>query len=261
LLLPLTDKSLLSIQLPAGGGARPDPPNWRARSAPADAHGFVVWINDIEFVTTNGAQGLTHWRWPADGPCESIPPDRDADRPTTQLPANIVSPPVTLTSDRDGDPMQLFVADAKGTLFLFSGGNLEVAPRRWDLNGTITAGPFVRGKQVGCVVDGRRLVWIDPAKERPLWEYRSTGDGIVGEPGIVASMVLVADQSGRFIGLDPVDGLPIGPGYTLPGNVSPVCSPVAFGPDRAFAPLADGTILLLSLPRLRNPFAGFLLPF
>jgi hypothetical protein len=74
-------------------------------------------------------------------------------------------------------------------------------------------------------------------------------------------MVLVADQLGRFIGLDPTDGLAIGPGYTSQGNITPICSPVAFGPDRAFAPLADGTILLLALPRLRNPFAGFLLPW
>jgi outer membrane protein assembly factor BamB len=259
LLLPLTDKSLLGVQLPVGGGARPDPPNWRARSAPPDARGYVVWINDNEFVTTNGMQGLTHWRWPQDGPCQSIPPERDADRPTIQLPANIVSLPVTLKGERDSDPVQLFVADANRTLYAFSCGNLELAPRRWVLQGKITAGPFVRGKHVGCVVDGRRLVWIDPAKERPLWEYRTAGDEIVGEPGVVANMVVVADQSGRFVGLDPADGLPIGPGYTLSGNVSPVCSPVAFGPDRAFAPLADGTIFLLSLQRLRNPFAGFLL--
>ncbi|HEY1860138.1 MAG TPA: PQQ-binding-like beta-propeller repeat protein, partial [Gemmataceae bacterium] len=260
ILLPLSDKSLLSVQLPLGAGARSDPPNWRARAASADARGYIVWIGDNEFITTNGAQGMTHWRWPADGPCQAVPPDCDADKPTVQLPANIVSPPVVLEGERGADSGQVFVADANGTLFQFSGGGLEQAPRRWDLKGKITTGPFVRGRRVGCVVDSRRLVWIDPAREQPLWDYKSPTEGIVGEPGIVANMIVVADQSGRFVGLDPADGTPFGPGYAMQANTTPICSPVAFGADRAFAPLADGTILLLPLARLRNPFGGFFLP-
>ena len=63
----------------------------------------------------------------------------------------------------------------------------------------------------------------------------------------------------EFAGLDPENGIPVGPGYSLQGSVTPVCSPMAFGPDRAFAPLADGTILLLSLQKLRHPFKGVFL--
>jgi hypothetical protein len=152
--------------------------------------------------------------------------------------------------------MQLLVADADGVAYLFRTDNLEKHVRRWNLNGKITAGPYIQGKRVGCVVDGTRLVWIDPSRDRPVWEFKGTRQEIVGEPQIVAGMVLVADQSGRFVGLDPEDGIPVGPGYMLQGTVTPICSPTAFGPDRAFAPLADGTILLLSLQRLRNPFKG-----
>jgi hypothetical protein len=65
-------------------------------------------------------------------------------------------------------------------------------------------------------------------------------------------MVLVASQSGQFIGLDPKTGKPLGKGYTLKANIGPACSPVAFGKNQAFAPLTDGTILLLDLKQLRQ---------
>jgi hypothetical protein len=42
----------------------------------------------------------------------------------------------------------------------------------------------------------------------------------------------------------------------LRASVAPVASPVGFGPDRAFVPLSDGTVLLLSLRHLRDPFEG-----
>jgi hypothetical protein len=70
-------------------------------------------------------------------------------------------------------------------------------------------------------------------------------------------MLLVADQSGRFVGLDPATGRRLGPGYTLRASAAPAASPVAFGPHRAFAPLSDGTVLLLSLFHLRDPLDDF----
>jgi hypothetical protein len=259
LLLPLTDKNLLWLQLPLGDTGRANVPPWRARTAPAGARGYVVWLKDNEFVTTNGLQGLTHWRGLADGTCQAVPADRDAENPTIQLASNIVAPPVVMPGEREGDAGRLVVADAKGTVYLFGADNLERCLRKWDLRGHVTAGPFVRGRQVGCVLNGRRLIWIDPDREQPLWEYDGPAEGIVGEPNIVGDMVLVADAAGRFVGLDPQTGRLLGPGYTSAANSPPVCAPVAFGPDRAFAPLSDGTILLLSLPRLRNPFKGVFL--
>jgi len=63
--------------------------------------------------------------------------------------------------------------------------------------------------------------------------------------------VVVCDETGHFIGLDPKTGLRQGPGYTLKAAVAPAATPVAFGPGRAFAPLTDGTVLMLSLDHLR----------
>ena len=62
---------------------------------------------------------------------------------------------------------------------------------------------------------------------------------------------MVADESGGFAGLDPRTGKVQGQ-YTLKASVAPAAPPVAFGPGRAFAPLTDGTVLLLSLRQLRG---------
>jgi hypothetical protein len=143
------------------------------------------------------------------------------------------------------------VADAHGAVTLLAGEDLTDA-RRWELKGSITAGPFLRGNHVGCVVDRTRLVWIDPTKDGVLWEHRTGGDHIVGSPHLVADMVVVCDEGGTFVGLNPATGKPLGKGYRLTSAVAPAATPIAFGPDRAFAPLTDGTIMLLSPDRLRD---------
>ncbi len=58
------------------------------------------------------------------------------------------------------------------------------------------------------------------------------------------------------MGLDAATGQARGPGYQLRVSVGPAAAPVGFGPGRAFAPLTDGTALLLPLWPLREPLPG-----
>src|SRR5438270_32918 len=62
----------------------------------------------------------------------------------------------------------------------------------------------------------------------------------------------VADLNGRYVGLGPANGKPGGPGYRVEEAVAPSASPVAFGPSLLFAPLTDGTALLLTPEQLRG---------
>ena len=62
---------------------------------------------------------------------------------------------------------------------------------------------------------------------------------------------MIAEESGRYVALDPATGQPKGPGYVLKGSIAPAASPVAFGADRLFALLSDGTVLMLSLKQLQ----------
>src|SRR5262249_37338483 len=105
---------------------------------------------------------------------------------------------------------------------------------------------------------GSRLAWVDPDRAKGRWEYRTpTGDAIVGEPALAEDLVVVADQSGHFVGLDPATLKAVGPGHALRGSVAPAASPLPFGKGRVLAPLSDGTALLLPLDRVHHPLRKF----
>ena len=69
-------------------------------------------------------------------------------------------------------------------------------------------------------------------------------------------MLVLANLSGRFIGLNPRTGKPHGATYILKAKAAPDATPVAYGRDEAFVPLTDGTVFILSLRRLREALAG-----
>src|SRR5262249_38837742 len=128
---------------------------------------------------------------------------------------------------------------------------------KWDLGGRVTAGPFLKdlpgaGPRVACVVDGHKLVWVNPTEgKNVVWTYQTKGAGIVGEPQLIDGKVVVADQAGTIVALDPATGKPAGKGFTLPGSVAPSAPPVAFGTNDVFTPLSDGTVVLLPVELFR----------
>jgi outer membrane protein assembly factor BamB len=245
LVMPLAKGHLARVPLEAGG--KPEAgPNWQAKWAGPSPVGHVVALSETEFLTTDGFKSVTRWNWPLGTPVYQ-------QQSTYQFPARIVAAPALVSPDL------VCVATGDGVLTLL--GTRDLKPQTtWPLGEygrRITAGPFVRtwgGRTwIGCVLDHRRLVWLDPEKAKPAWlEPYEARETIVGEPQLVGDLLLVADQSGRFVGLDPRTGRQRGPGYTLQANVTPATTPVAFGSDRAFVPLTDGTVLLLSLGHFRG---------
>src|SRR5262249_14108415 len=152
---------------------------------------------------------------------------------------------------------RVVVADAVGTVTLWTvqpDGRLTAAKEPWKLDGEITEGPFavqVEGQtRIGVVVNHVKLVWLDPGAEEEPWSFSRKDEAgklirIVGRPEVIEGLVVVADLSGSFVALDPATGEPQGKGYRFEGSAAPSAAPVAFGPGRLFAPLSDGTILLL----------------
>jgi outer membrane protein assembly factor BamB len=255
LLLLLADGVIQRFALPLDGTAGSGGPNWRTTGRADDgAQGFVVQVSNDEFLTTDGSRGITHWQWPLNGTFRTIP---EGNPPTVELSARIVSPPIVLPRKKPTDELQVCVADADGNVILLKGRELQPQLVWTPGPGSkITSGPFLRGDWIGCIVDRQRLVWIDPTKDKILWQFSMPGDGIVGQPQILGNLLVVADLSGRFIALDPATGRRQGMGYTLKASAAPVATPVAFGPDTAFVPLTDGTIFLLNLRLLIDPFAA-----
>jgi tetratricopeptide (TPR) repeat protein len=241
LVLPLADGILTQIALE--GGKRTPGPSWRDARADEQATGHVVYLSGNDFLFTNGLRGLKKITWPAE----------QQQWPVLQevtLPARIVAAPVVLRPSEGAAELRVLVATSDENLTLLEGPELKPS-RVWKLGGQVTAGLFLRGSNVGCVVGRRRLLWIDPAQDGFAWEYETPGEGIVGRPQLVGEFLLVADVGGLFVGLDPATGKPQGRSYELKAGAAPSATPVAFGPDRAFVPLTDGTVFLLDLSLLR----------
>jgi outer membrane protein assembly factor BamB len=270
LLLPLTNGVLARVPLalppmPAMPVEPESGPDWRSARAVPDSRGHAVSLDGDRFLTTDGGRGLKTWEWPVNGQCNELP--AGGEESTLELRDRIVSAPLRLLS-KPGAPVQVCVADSAGNLFLFEvqGNGALVAKRRWQLTDKVATreggieirGPYLlktaRGMRVACVVEQSRLVWIDPRKDGILWKHETAkGDGIIGQPQVAEGMVVVADQSGLYVGLDPVTGKPLQEeGYRLRGSVAPVASPVSFGQGRLLAPLSDGTVMLLAAERLRK---------
>jgi outer membrane protein assembly factor BamB len=232
LVLPAADGRLLRQPLttdaPPEGGL-----TWRASYADAGALGHVAHLSGDDFLVTDGSTGLRRISWPREKPID-----------TPKFEHRIVAAPAVLPATANGP--RVCVADSSGTLTLLEGEKL-VRTRTWSLGGPITMGPFVRGGQVGCVIDRKRLVWIHPEMDGMAWEYTTPGAGIVGQPQRIGDRILVTDLAGLFYSLDATDGHFVGPGLQLRSRLAPATAAVAFGPGRLFAPLTDGTVLLLRL--------------
>jgi hypothetical protein len=252
-LVPLEDGKLVMYKLPLEQRGTPiDQRPWGLRGSIAGARCHIVPLGTTGFLTTDGSSGITHWQIVNGNLQAIVPPGRSIDKGTVKLNDRIISAPLVLPRVKPADPLQVIVADSGKVLTLLTGDKLEPG-QTWKMPGRITAGPFLHGSAVGCVVDQTTLVWVDPAKEQPLWSYRTDGQAIVGEPHQIDDLVVVCDEGGRYVGLDPATGTPAGKGYRLKAVVAPASTPVPFGKGRAFAPLTDGTMMLLSLDRLRAP--------
>jgi hypothetical protein len=256
LLIAMTDGTIRRLSLTEDKPSLRTGPDWREPRVPVLAPCHLLALGGDRFLTTDGNRRLSVYEWPADENkiWQSLPKGGEALKP---LASPVAAPPVLLPS-ADGQP-RVVVADSAGVLHLFAvmpDGSLQ-AGLTWELRGNLSAGPFIQaapegGWRIGCVLDRRRLLWIDPAKEQPLWTYDSRGPAILGQPQQIEDMLVAALQSGLYVAIDPKTGQLRGSGYTLRTSAAPAATPMTFGPGRMFAPLSDGTALVLSVELLKK---------
>lgn len=257
LILPLNDGVLYRLTLDplaprVTGGA-----NWRSERIGAEARGYVAALTADTFLATDGGKGLTVWKIGENGVMSAFLPKGKDEVPTLELDDRVWNAPLVLAHVREQP--HVLVADPSGVLRLLKltpTSTLEETKRRRDLGGRLTAGPYLLTPpsgvpRIGCIVEGKRFVLLDAEKLTVLWEYRTTGSVIVGEPQLVHGRLIVADLSGRIVALDPATGTQEGPGYSLAGSMAPAASPVAFDGNQLFAPLSDGTVMLLPIGSFR----------
>lgn len=240
LILPLASGELW--RLPLGDAPpRPGGVSWRSRDADADSSGHALWVSGDRFIVTDGARGAALWSWAAGGGLPQV-------EKQLTLPRQVAGPPVLLATDTKARP-RVCVAGVDGHIQVVNGDDLSVV-RSWSLGAPVTTPPFARGGALGVVLERQRLVWIRPDSSRPAWEHTAAG-AIVGQPQFAGGALLIADVTGRLVGLDPETGKPRGNGVTLSGTVVPAAAPAGFGDDAVLVPLSDGTVAVCPLSAFR----------
>jgi outer membrane protein assembly factor BamB len=241
--LPLADGQLARVPL---DHPRHEPgPSWRLPGARPETRAHVVpWRGD-EYLVSDGSRRLWRLTWPG-GTSFNL----DRERPL-ELAQRVVGAPVRLPGPADGPPT-VALADAGGTVTLVR-GERPTPVRSWRPGGAVTAGPWAVGDRIAVVLDRHRLAWLDPDQDAPAWVTPIDGDGVEAPPRLADGKLVVADLAGQFVALDPATGRALGAGYRHPAEVAPASAVAAFGPGRLFAPLTDGTVLLLPLADLERP--------
>lgn len=256
LLIPMGNGNVRGLSLSDNRPSLQTGPDWSQLKTPVAGPSLLA-LGEDRFLSLNDGRSLAVYDWPAGNQMswEALP---KAGEPLKPLEYLVAAPPVLLPK-ASNQPARIVVADSAGFLRLFTvmpDGAMQ-SGLIWPLKGNLTAGPFVQQTptgewRIGCVLDRRRLVWIDPAKEKELWTYSTDGPAIVGHPQWIEDMLVIALQSGHYVGIDPKTGEARGPGYMLRTSAAPAAVPMPFGRGRMFAPLSDGTALLLSVDLLRQ---------
>lgn len=217
--------------------------SWRDPVALTNAAGHLLMPSANQFFATNGLGKVLRWDRTAQGIWKKSMND-------FELPARIVTNLVPVPGNR------IAVADEAGNLHCLALAALGTS-KQWNLQGTITKGPFRLGTEgVGCVVDGKKLWWInsvdeeegrlysDPAIASIIGDAATLGDDILlatlkkdSATGMLAHYLWINVASGKLVQSE-----------TMPEGLAPSSGPTALGKNWAFAPLSDGTIRILVKP-------------
>lgn len=250
LILPLTDGGLHRWEI--GQQTVKRGPDWRAPRLGESSKAFMTRFGADLLVVSDGMRGLTLYQW-ADGADHQL-------KQQTSLADRILSAPVVLQVSDQG--ARLAVAEAGGRVSLLDADTLAVL-ERWDVRGLrkgneITAGPFVMSDKgqprILVVADQVQLICLMPQDRREAWSYRLKGEGLAVAPLQIGEAVVLADVSGRFESVTIAEGRPLAPPYppTVPLPAAPVAVPIELN-DSLFAPLSDGTVLLVPRSALGLP--------
>jgi len=240
LIVPRANGSLYRQKLGSDKGE--NGPDWGSTTVTPETRVFVLALDGDDLLVTDGLRGIAKFSWPAGGAFQKKQEQKVAGR--------IVSPLVALPAEKG--PPQIVVADTTGQISLLDGESLQPVLTWKRLGNEITGGPYLVGgkgqpARIFVIVDRATLVCLAPDLPQPAWKYRAKGDAIASRPYLSGTTLIVADLAGRFDSLDLQTGAPTGQTFPMTGVLpaAPASAPADFGDGRLFAPLSDGTVLLV----------------
>lgn len=158
----------------------------------------------------------------------------------------------------------IVLADADGVLHSLRLDDPNYVEWTCSLGGRPGGVWLVGDRRVVATIDGRKLACIDLAAkpapvvhddERPQMPLAWTSPHFSGRIRALrvlsADALVVADNSRSLTGLSLNDGSTLW-SRRLPVRVGPSAAPTPFGADRLLVPLADGTLLIVALPKINN---------
>ena len=239
IVVPCRDGNLREYFLDGPLSASGAPVTWRDANSPTAVPGHALVIGN-ELLATDGGRRILRWERTSDRRWQKVDGD-------LLLSGRLATPLLPFTL---GEQNCVIVGDEGGRIYLASISGLPIQ-REWQTGGRITKGPFRLGDlYLGCVVEQRRLVWFDPTKElnqSPPREHE-VAQGIVGEPAVVGSLLLIPTLGSGYIWMNLEQRGPGAPPVPLAAALVPAFGVAALGAERLFAPLSDGTALLLPVP-------------
>lgn len=242
-LVPCKDGNIYLFNFTSGNTVTNSLFSWRDPHAFTNASGHLLAPSMNQLIATNGLNKVLRWQRDAQGTWKKVPND-------LELPDRIVTPVILLPENR------VAVGDQSGNMHCLSLATLGTS-RQWAVKGNITKGPFPVGTQgFGCVVDGKRLWWVNSPddEEGKVFTSREIAS-IIGEASPMGNELLVAvlkrdagtGMLASYLWIDAASGK-VTHTERLPEGLAPASGATALGKNRAFAPLSDGTIRILIKP-------------
>lgn len=217
--------------------------SWRDPSALSSGSCHLLMPTPNQLIASNGMYKVLRWNLSPEGVWKKVPND-------LELSSRINTPLLPLAGNR------LAVGDDAGNLHCLTLAALGTS-KQWAVKGNITKGPFrVGAGGVGCIVDGKKLWWVNSVDDEEGKVFGSSEiASIIGEGTNIGNNLLIAilkRDSGlgmiaSYVWIDPVTGK-VTHAEQLPEGLAPSSSATALGKDRAFAPLSDGTVRILTKP-------------
>jgi hypothetical protein len=181
--------------------------------------------------------------------------ERDPDGRVYHLRDPLVDRPVVHASE-------LVAFDAQGTCYRLDVSNPRreiAAPSATGLK--LARAPVRRGDYL-LAIDGENRILAfaagqGPLATKPAWISEDPQRRrILGEPALVGDTLLVADNSCHIAGIGLRDGKERWKKVPLKVHVGPAAAAVPYGPNHMLIPLADGTLLVLPIPKTELAEAG-----
>jgi hypothetical protein len=229
--VPLASGVVAKINL--GSGKQETGPDWRTGGVAGSGNQGrcqIVPLGSGTYLAFDTSGGAVLFKWDAGGWSEIM-----RRRPGTRTPIK-----GAIAVGRFGTNMT--VAAERDKLVLLD-DSLN-ARRTWSLDGPITAGPWGIRSMVYAVVDGKRLIAVDPANDGVAWDVVFLTE-LIGTPLHIGDRLYVADVQGNLWAIDPATGSnPIPndrPAFLSRDNVAPAVNPLRLGDDRMLIFWSDGT--------------------